>query len=390
MASHALQNLLIFHSVSASLATFPDIHGKSCDKEIVSVIRLSHAVWAPALVLCHQAAAQCPANLAPHFDCVSAGGNTQITLFADAELSWDRFHVPVGGSLHISSSGGIFSSRHLVTGLNRAGIEGPITADGPFTLISRGLGISPEGGITAPSMILSTLPALDQYAFQGTTSARSFVNNGTLLSATGDLTVVGYQITNKGTMSAPSGRVNLVATGSETVALPDLQRTPGGQPGRPLARATNRGIMEGQFVDIYSEGFFENGGRLAGRQISIEAQGIAHNNTPGSVIETPNLRLKPNVILGGPVINPNDGNNPGGVSTTLGFPDLASGSFAGKKKTLLRPTQYAPSTVNRSRVPSAVSRQAKTSPYTRIASRGTPAKKKSAKKRSFFGMVISK
>ena len=170
----------------------------------------------------------------------------------------------------------------------------------------------------------------------------------------------------------------------------DLQRTAGGQPGRPLARATNRGTMEGQFVDIYSEGFFENGGRLAGRQISIEAQGIAHNNTPGSFIETPNLRLKPNVILDGPVINPNDGNNPGGVSTTLGFPDLASGSFAGKKKTRLRPTQYAPSTVNRSRVPSAVSRQAKTSPNTRIASRGTPAKKKSAKKRSFFGMVISK
>lgn len=343
-----------------------------------------------ALTLAHQASAQCPANSAPHFDCVSAGGNTQITLFADAELSWDGFNVPADGSLDISSSGGIFSSRHRVTGLGAASINGPITADGPFTLISRGIGISPTGSITAPSMTLSTLPALDQNTFQGTTLARSFINNGTLLSITGDLTVIGYQITNNGEMSAPSGKLNLVATGSETIALPNLQRTPGGQPGRPIARATNRGTMEGRFVDIYSEGFFENGGRLAGQRISIEARGIVHNNMAGSVIETPDLRLMPNVVLEGPVINPNDGNNPGGVSTTLGFPDLASGSFAGQKKTRLRPTQYAPSTVNRSRVPSAVSKRTKASSNTRVASRGTSTKKKTAKKRSFFGMVMSR
>ncbi|MDB4438499.1 hypothetical protein N9195_02815 [bacterium] len=343
-----------------------------------------------ALALVHQAAAQRPANLAPHFDCVSAGGNTQITLFADAELSRDGFNVPAGGSLDISSSGGIFSSRHLVSGLNRASINGPITADGPFTLISRGIGISSGGSITAPSVVLSTLPALDQNTFQGTTSARSFINNGTLLSTTGDLTVIGYQITNSGTMAAPSGEVNLVATESERVSFPSLQRTPGGQPGRPFARATNRGTMEGQFVDIYSEGFFENGGRLAGQRISIEAQGIVHNNTPGSIIETSDLGLMPDVILDGTVIDPTEGNNPGGVSTTLGFPDLASGSFAGRKKTRLRPTQYASSTVNRSRVPSAVSKRAKSDSSTRVASRGTSPKKKTAKKRSFFGMVMSR
>ncbi|MFT6242277.1 MAG: hypothetical protein ACJAQT_004380 [Akkermansiaceae bacterium] len=334
--------------------------------------------------------AQCPANSAPHFDCVSAGGNTQITLFANAELSWDRFNIPSTGSLDITSSGGPFSSRHLVSGFSPSTIAGPITADGPFTLVTPGLNIGTQGSITAPSLLISTLPALSPSSYQGTTRVRQLVNSGTLTATSGDLTLLTYQATNNGSLSASSGKITLISTGSETISGPAFQRTPTATPARPLARATNRGQIEAPIIEIYSEGFIQNGGRIAGKQINLEAQAIAHNNTPGSVIITPNLNLIPNVLLDGPILDPNDGNNPGGISTTLGLPDLATGSFSSKKKTKLLPTQFSSSTVNRSRIPSAVAKRKKSPASSRLATRGSTKKNTSAKKRSFFGVVTSK
>lgn len=344
-----------------------------------------------ALAITGPVMAQCPANSVPHFDCISAGGNTQITLFADAELSWDGFNVPSTGSLDITSSGGIFASRHLVTGLGSARIAGPITADGPFTLVTpAGLSISTQGNINAPSILLSTLPALNRSTYEGTASSRQLINRGNLTATSGDLTLLGYQITNNGTLAAPSGKITLISSGSETISGPDFQRTPGKTPDHPLARTTNRGQIEAPIIEIYSEGFIQNGGRIAGDRISLEALGLVHNNTPGSVIISPDLTLVPNVLLDGPVIDPNDGSNPGGVSTTLGFPDLASGSFSGTKKTKLLPTQFSSSTISRARVPSAVSKRPTTHLNSRLATRGSTKKKTSAKKRSFFGMVTSK
>lgn len=338
------------------------------------------------------ALAQCPANSTPHFDCVSAGGNTQITLFADAELSWDRFNVPSEGSLDIMSSGGLFSSRHLVTGFSPAIISGPITADGPFTLVhSGGINIGNAGGIAAPSITLSSLPALDGSTYQGSTRARQFINSGNLTATSGDLTLLGYQVTNNGNLAAPSGKVTLISTGSEKVSGPDFQRSPGPTPSRIPARVTNRGQIEAPVITIYSEGFIENGGRIAADQIGLEAPTISHNNTPGSVIITPNLMVSgTNVIIEGEVVDPTDGNNPGGVSTTLGLPNLATGSFSSNKKTKLLPTQFSSSTINRSRVPSAVAKRKKTTSGSRLATRGSAKKKTSAKKRSFFGVVTSK
>lgn len=343
-----------------------------------------------ALAMTSPVVAQCPANSAPHFDCVSAGGNTQITLFADAELSWDRFNIPSTGSLDIASSGGLFSSRHLVTGFSPSTIAGPITADGPFTLITPGLNIGTQGSITAPAITLSALPALDGSTYQGTTRARQLINSGNLTATSGDLSILSYQFTNNGSLAAPSGKITLISTATETISGPDFQRTPTPASSFPIARATNRGQIEAPIIEIYSEGFIQNGGRIAGNQVTLEAQGIAHNNTPGSVIITPNLDLIPNVLLDGPVINPNDGNNPGGISTTLGLPDLATGSFSSKKKTKLLPTQFSSSTVNRSRVPSAVAKRNKVTTSSRLATRGSSKKKTSAKKRSFFGVVTSR
>ena len=348
--------------------------------------RLIPVLLTPAL-----AWGQCPSAPSPDFSCTSAGGNTHITLFANTDLNWDRFDVPVGGSLDITSAGGAgFASRHLTPGLFPSTIAGGITADGPFALVnSAGIRMTDSGGIFAPSILLSTLPTTGKETYQGFTRSGQMIVSGNVRAASGDVTLLGYQVTTSGNLEAPSGKVTIISTGSQTVEGPNLQRNPVIVEGDPLARTQNRGAIIAPVVDIYTEGFLQNNGRIQGGQVTLDGgRGVLHDNTPGSVIIADDLILPRGGVIDGPVLGPNDGNNPGGVSTTLGLPDLEKGSFVSKKKTTLLPTQFSSSNVSRSRVPSAVSRK-QTSGSSRLATRGA-AKKKSSKKRSFFGNLISR
>lgn len=349
--------------------------------------------WLPLLALTPMAWAQCPDTPSPHFDCTSAGGNTQITLFQNAELQWDRFEVPAGGSLNISSSGGIFSSKHLTSGLFQSSINGPVTADGAFTLVnSAGIRLESGGRITAPSLTLSTLPATGPDSYQGNRRSGQMLINGNLHATSENATLLSYQTTLNGSVTAPAGKVTLISTGSEVITGPNFQRT--GTPAvESSARVTTRRNLEAPVVEIYSEGFIENSGRITGDQIRLEATRVAHDDRPGSLITTPNLIIVSNdTLIDGPIVNPNDGSNPGGISTTLGLPNLAAGSFTGSQKTTLLPTQFSASRLKSSRVPSAVSQKAKAATNSQLATRGnTPANpKKSAKKSSFFGIVTTK
>ena len=335
---------------------------------------------------------QCPSTPSPsHFSCTSAGGNTQITLFADAELSWDRFNVPAGGSLDIRSAGGAgFSSRHLTPGNIQSKIEGGITADGPFTLVnSAGIQIPISGSISAPSIFLSTLPMTGSESFQGFTRSGQMIVSGNLRAGSGDVTLLGYQISTSGVLQAPNGKVTVISTGSQVVEGSDFQLSPEEGPVDSKARTTNRGFIQAPVVEIYTEGFLQNSGRIQGGQVTLDGRrGVLHDSSPGSMLIYDELFLPSGGLREGPELNGTEGNNPGGVSTTLGLPDLEKGSFASKRKTTLLPTQFSSSNVSRSRVPSAVSRK-KTTGSSRLATRGA-ASKKSAKKRSFFGTVIAR
>jgi len=153
-----------------------------------------------ALAMNSPAIAQCPANSTPHFDCLSSSGNTQIPLFADAE-----------------------------TGPSPSTIAGPITADGPFSLLltrGQGLNISDQGSITAPSIFISALPALSSDTYQGSTRARQLTNTGNITASSGDLSILAYQFTNNGQLSSSSENITLISTGSETISGPNFQRSP--------------------------------------------------------------------------------------------------------------------------------------------------------------------
>lgn len=162
----------------------------------------------PLLGLAPIVSAQCPDTPSPNFSCTSSNGQTHITLFQNAELQWDRFDIPAGGSLDITSSGGIFSSKHLTSGFSPSSINGPITADGPFALINpAGIQVESAGSITAPALTLSTLPQFNGTEYLGNTRSGQMVIQGNLLATSGDTTLLGYQITSSGTLS-PSFHAN--------------------------------------------------------------------------------------------------------------------------------------------------------------------------------------
>ncbi len=332
--------------------------------------------------------AQCPLNTADHFSCQSAGGNTQITLSADAEFLWETFDVPASGSLRIS---GPFTSRHLST--RRSTIAGDLTADGPLTIISSS-GIFVTGRVTAPSLIFSALPEVGPNQFRGNGRGESVIlgRTATVTASENNALILGGNLQVTGNLRASQGQVTLIATGSDTLTGPEFQ-IPSSPNSNPRTRVDTRGLIQAPSIEIYSEGFLSNQGRITGNEISLTAgTQILHSLSPNSVIEG-NLVTSPRTILQGRVIRPSDGNNPGGISTTLGFPDLESGSFSGKSKTKLLPSQYSASSVARSRLPSAVSlknlKKKKPTQKTLVATRGVKSKKK-AKKRSFFGIVTKK
>lgn len=335
---------------------------------------------------------QCPSTPSPDFSCTSAGGNTRITLFANAELKWDRFDVPMGGSLDISSvGGGSFASRHLTPGNFPSTIAGGITADGPFALVnSAGISMKNTGSIFAPSILLSTMPVSKNnlQSFQGSTRSGQMLLSGSLRASSGDVTLLGYQMTTGGNIQAPNGKVTVISSGSQVVDG-NYQISPPEGERNSRARVSNRGAMIAPVVEIYSEGFLQNNGRIQGQHVTLNApRGVLHENSPGSMIIADDLSLPNGGLIQGPLLNGTEGNNPGAVSTSLGLPDLKKGTFAGKRKTTLLPTQFSSSNLSSSRVPSAVSRK-KATGSSRLATRGS-AKKKSSKKRSFFGTVINR
>lgn len=151
------------------------------------------------------------------------------------------------------------------------------------------------------------------------------------------------------------------------------------------------GTLKAPIIEIYSDSFITNSGLIEtfGPTSSVQliaANGIAHNEAPESVIITDSLIPQGQVILiKGSVQGPNDGSNPGEVSATFQFPDFVKGTFQGKKKTTLKPTQFSSSTISKNRLPSVLNADKKKRSST-LATRGGSVKKTS-KKRSFFGLV---
>lgn len=161
-------------------------------------------------------AAQCPSNSSAHFMCTASGGNTDITLFQNADLNWDGFNLAAGNTMNITSSGGTFASTHIVSG--PAQVFGDIIADGPFTMLSNHI-LTVDGLITAPSITLSNLPlSSDESVYEGNQRARNLLIRGNLTAKNGDVAVLSHRQTNFGIIEANSGKVILASADTATIS----------------------------------------------------------------------------------------------------------------------------------------------------------------------------
>lgn len=333
--------------------------------------------------------AQCPQHLPEGVLCQTQGGTTTLDLQRDAIITWDRFFVPADGALIIRSQGPTaFSSQHQST--RPAQIAGQIVADGPLTISSPN-GLNHRGSIQAPSVTLSALAQNPDGTFSASGRRGNLSSSGTITASKGDVTLLGRSIDHSGNIQAPQGKVRMTALDRGRVSPTTSQLPPSAS---SRARVQNSGRAESASIEILTDGFFRNRGRLAAQgRLGITADTITHDRRPGSILSTTDLRLDPDAILEGPVVNPNDGANPGGRSTTIQFPDLANNSFRGRTVTTLRPTQFSASTVPRARLSSPLPevRRQKVAQKRRqqsLAARGQ--KKTLLRKRSFFGQITTK
>jgi filamentous hemagglutinin family protein len=274
------------------------------------------------------------------------GPLTTVSLTGPARIEWQDFNLAAGREIHYLSQGGSFPSLNLVRSPAPATIDGRITADGPFYLISPGgIQVGTSGRIEAPRVLLSTmLPAGDARLLMDGTG--TFTPNadgllgidGTIETAGGPLTVLSGTISTGPTarLRANGGDIRMAAVDSAPVHI----TTASG----PLAAPTSGGTglvnttawIDARRVEIVSDGFLLNGGRLTtlgpGNQMRLAAPEIVHELRPDnlSVISTSSLVLDGPFRQAGPVLHPDDGANPAVTAGLRQTPRLASEGFITK------------------------------------------------------------
>lgn len=363
-------------------------------------------IFLPAL-FCRMALAGCPANLPPGVTCTSSGLTTDITLSQPALLTWSTFQVSPGQQMNFHGDFAVVNQSS-----NAATISGQITASSSFGLISpKGIQLDATGSITASQIVLSTLRSSAPAEMWSGQALYTLPNNpaitqlaGSLNATQGDLVLLGHKITNDaGASLQAGGHLQMLTTkpnhsiqkGStgfyQKVTQPTLGDTD--------EKVINNGSLRGNRITILSEGYLSNAGEIRSEgpnnSVHLEAGVLVHENKPGAVINTSQFTYSANaVVLAGPVIDPDEGANPGAISTSIELSDLSKDDYNGKPRVILQPSLYASRSKDRVSIPSAVPQ--KNSPV--LASRSTatsPASGKksqstSKKKSLFFGRVLGK
>ncbi|HWB04316.1 MAG TPA: filamentous hemagglutinin N-terminal domain-containing protein [Verrucomicrobiales bacterium] len=343
-----------------------------------------------------------PAGIGANAAVKVEGPLTTVNLSGPSRLEWQDFNLAAGREMRfLSQNGGAFPSLNIVRSPAAAVIDGRITADGPFYLISPGgLQVGTTGGIEAPRVLLSTLTAPDtsRVLADGTgTFSPSGIGgivgvDGTIETSGGPLVILSETISIGGQarLRSNGGDIRLAAVDSGPVAVPSPAsslntRTSGGS-----GLVNNTGWIDARRVEIVSDGFIVNGGRLTslgqGNQIRLAASSVSHESRPdnSSVILTSALSVEGPFRQIGAVINPADGPNPSVAAGLRQTPRLSSPGFITK----VEPGQTQLSTAplqspqkSASAVPPPLPRTS-TLAARRTRSAGT------VKKASFFGQQV--
>lgn len=342
-------------------------------------------------------------------------GSALVRLRSASRIDWEALTVGAGESLRIRSESGSLASLHVVRGGLPARIEGRVSADGPFSLISPGgISLATTGSIRAPRVFMSALAAADEIALLGsglTTFTRTGSGvvelNGTIDASGGLLTVVGatLSVTPTGTLRAPGGQIQLVASDSATLtgsgptgvtSLPPGPRNPASR-----SNITNRGHLSAWRVDLISEGYIRNGGRLEtggpGNRVLLSATATTHEVRPRneSIIITDTLVTEGEFRQEGPVVSPREGSNPSGVGGQRQTPRLSQPGFITQSEGRSTQLAYSPlqTLTTTSPIPPparAAAIASRSGPETDDARRRQSSARSAVRKASFFGRILKK
>lgn len=345
---------------------------------------------------------------------LDASGHASIVLPGASRVNWQNLQIMPGtnlSSLTISSGGHAVA---IVDGGTLTRIDGPLASDSRLGLFSSQLQIGATGQVTAPTLLVSALPAAnaDAWITTGTTTVTqapgttgTLVNQGTVRATQATLTVLGTTVQNDGQSGGPAvmqavGDLHLTAAGSVAVTL--NQAVALSQPLSGQATINNFGSLSGFTVhlqavphyDPSATDFFQvniiNAGSIAA---SAQGSGV-HLNTvhptqplqsltalrPGSKVITPNAANWPTsanvqtyLMNEGEVLEPAEDNAPTAPAAPLALPKL-SGTGVTATNHPAPPLAATYSSLNA--LPGA-SPSALSSPQNHaIATRGTPDKKK--------------
>lgn len=349
----------------------------------------------------------------------ASAGSALIRLRQASRIDWQSLTVGAGESLRIRSENGSLASLHVVRGGVPARLEGRVVADGPFYLVSpAGLHLAATGSVQAPRIFMSALAAADEAALLGTgTTPCSKAGSGladlqgTVDATGGLLTVIGANVSVGPTavLRAPGAQIQLVAadtvpvTGSGSAGVTTLP--PG--PRNPSSRAnlTTTGHLSARRIDLISEGFIRNGGRLetggAGNRVLLSAAATTHEARPrnASIIITDDLVIEGDVRPEGAIISPRDGANPSPVGGQRQTPRLSEPGFITQSEASTSQLAFSPlqTLTTTSPIPpparaaAVASRRGPTEDDTTRRRRLAAAHKSAGvRKASFFGQTIKK
>jgi filamentous hemagglutinin family protein len=360
------------------------------------------------------------AGLVTHGDAViergATDGSAVVRLRSASRIDWQPFSLDPGESLRIRSENGSFASLHRVRGGLPARINGSVVADGPFYLVSPGgISVGATGSVQAPRVFMSALAAADEVSLLNggsTTFSKAGSGlvdiSGAVHASGGLLTLVGANltVTPTGSLHAPGGQVQAVAadtaivSGSGPAGVTSLP--PG--PRNPASRAnlTTTGRIVGWRIDLISEGFIRNGGRLdtsgPGNRVLLSATASTHELRPrnASIIITDDLVAEGEFRPEGPVISPRDGANPSAVGGQRQTPRLSQPGFITQSDSRTTQLAYSPlqTLTTTSPIPpparaaSVASRRG--SDTDTDERRRQAARRATVRKASFFGQTVKK
>ncbi len=333
----------------------------------------------------------------------TTGSTTTVSLNRSSQINWSNFSVSATEQVKVASTGGGgFASLNIVNG-PRSLIFGSVQADGPFYLVNpAGITLATSGSINAPQVLLSTLTPSDANAALsgisttwGNSSFGDVVIAGSIAASTSIVVLSeSIEITPTGRAVTPGSIEMIAAAGGVTGGGTNWTASaPGGADNGLLL---NTGRIEGHTVRLISHGSIANGGVITtgdknpakGDSVLLRAQDIV-NETQGR-ISTRSLTFEgdPTPTVIGPVINPDDGSNPGATSSTTQIPRLSSPGTA-QVVTQINPGQLSLTTLKTLQLaapkPTAIS-QTPTLAVRRGATKEEPKKKSNKVRRtSFFG-----